>query len=42
LEQTSLEVAEAVDRTAKDTRHDERRTSTTYSVGCWVTEILFR
>jgi hypothetical protein len=38
LEQTSVEIASAVDRTANDAPQDEQRTSTTYSIGCWIKE----
>jgi hypothetical protein len=42
LEQTSVEIVLAVDRTAKDAPHDEHRTSATYSIGCWVKEFLLQ
>jgi hypothetical protein len=38
FEQTSVEIASTVDRTGKDAPQDEQRTSTTYSIGCWVKE----
>jgi hypothetical protein len=42
LEQTSVEIALAVDRTAKDAPQDEQRTSATYSIGCWVKEVVLQ
>jgi hypothetical protein len=33
-----VETASAIERTAKDAPQDEQRTSTTYSLGCWVKE----
>jgi hypothetical protein len=38
----SVEIASAVDRTAKDAPQAEHRTSTRYSTGCWVKEFLLQ